>query len=308
MIPANRVRADRISFPFLGLAMAVLAFYAIIAVLVPPSPLRAAFAVAAFFAMGYSALALVAGDYLRLSAAEVFAFTVGLTILITSLSALAVSIIGIPITEFAVIIVGLPIGVITWIVRGPRMHPFHAARDFLRHFFDFSDYNRSEKGIAAALFAAVMATLVVLLAFSFLEYPENFSVGIAITGSDGKPGSLPRSFIRGEPQTIIVTVLANATAGSYLVRIRLIPENATGGDDPSPCDSGGTFHCIPPSSPLMFDSFAEYREPITLAARGTWTKSFSIALDAAGAFVVRFEVLDSRDQVKATNLLHVPVA
>src|SRR6267143_5685882 len=130
MMPEERPILEGTRFPYLKLAVVVLGLYAILAVVLPPNPYRSAVAIAAFFAMGYSTLALVAGEKLRLSAAEVLGFTVGLTILITSLSALAVSIIGIPITEFAVIIVGLPIGVITWLLRRPRAQPLVALVGF----------------------------------------------------------------------------------------------------------------------------------------------------------------------------------
>src|SRR5439155_1025636 len=85
-------------------------------------------------------------------------FTVGLTILITALSALAVSIVGIPITEFAVVIVGLPLAVIAFLLRRPATNPWMAFVDFVRRLFDFSDYTKGEKGVVAALYVAVVAS------------------------------------------------------------------------------------------------------------------------------------------------------
>src|SRR5256885_9299209 len=95
-------------FPFLGLAVAVLALHSIFAVVLPPSPIRSAVAIVAFFAMGYSLLTLIAGGRLRLNAAEVLAYTAGLTILLTSLSAPTGSLLGIPITEFPRLLIRLP--------------------------------------------------------------------------------------------------------------------------------------------------------------------------------------------------------
>ena len=294
MIPAERPAQEGTSFPFLGFAVGVLAVYAILAVVLPPSLLRSAVAIAAFFAMGYCTLALVAGGHLRLSAAEVLAYTVGLTILITSLSALAVSLIGIPITEFAVIIVGLPIGVITWLMRRPRSHPVVAVLGFVRRFFDFSDYSQSEKVIAFVLLGAISVALVIFLALAGLQTPDTLSVGLAIAGPSGTPKDLPRNLTVGQEQTIIVTALGNSAANSFVVRIRLIPANATGTE---------TFHPANGTSPLHFDAFAEYGEPITLGPRETWTKSFSLVIDSAGTFVLRFELVDTAGTVATFNRL-----
>src|SRR5439155_1009582 len=124
MLPAEKPRTSGASFPYLGLAVRVLALYAILAVVSPPSPIRSVVAIAAFFAMGYCALALIAGNRLPMSPAEILAFTVGLTIILTSVSALAVSIAHIPITEFAVVTIGLPIAVVAFLVRRPGGRPW----------------------------------------------------------------------------------------------------------------------------------------------------------------------------------------
>jgi len=278
-------------FPFLGMAVGVLGLYAFLAVLFPPHPLRSAVAIAAFFAMGYCTLALIAGTKLRLSAAEVLAFTVGLTILITSLSALTVSIIGIPITEFAVIIVGLPIGVIAWLLRRERSRLGIAVLEFGRGMFDFSDYSTAEKGIAAVLFASIVAALVVLLSLSGVLYPDQLSPAIAITGPDGP-------FVVGQPQNITVTVLGGSNSASYVVRIRLVPMNATGNE---------SFH--PPSqvSPLRLDPFAEYNETITIGAVSNWTKRFEIIIDVSGTYNLRFDLVDVSLTVLAATKLPVAV-
>jgi len=66
MIPSRGPRRGA-TFPYVGLAVAVLALYAIVAVTIPPNLYRSAIALAAFFAMGYCALALIAGGRLALS-------------------------------------------------------------------------------------------------------------------------------------------------------------------------------------------------------------------------------------------------
>jgi len=283
-------------FPFLGLAVAVLALHSIFAVVLPPSPIRSAVAIVAFFAMGYSLLTLIAGGRLRLNAAEVLAYTVGLTILLTSLSALTVSLIGIPITEFAVVIIGLPLSVVTWLTRRPRLHPRTALAGFGRRYFDFSEYSPGEKWIATALFAAIIGAVVFLLFLSVIEFPDRPSPGLAITGPDGTPQTLPTTFVIGQPKDIIVTGMGGPAPGSFVVQIRLIPANATGSE---------SFHNATQLSPLLLDPFAEYREPITLAAGGTWAKRFSIALTEAGVFDLYFDLIDGVGTVVASN--HIPV-
>src|SRR5207237_9935583 len=97
MVPSERPPTAGATFPYIGLAVAVLALYAILAVTMPLNPYRAAVALVAFFAMGYCTLGLVAGGVIPLSVAEILASTAGLTILITASAALAASVGGIPI-------------------------------------------------------------------------------------------------------------------------------------------------------------------------------------------------------------------
>src|SRR2546421_10974682 len=148
MIPLERPRVVGATFPYVGLSVAVLALDAMVAVTIPPDLFRSAPALAAFFAMGYCALALIAGGRLALSPAEILAFTVGLTILITSLSALAVSIVGIPITEFAVVIIGLPIGVVAFLMRRPATGPVEALVAFGGRLLDFPDHSPRDSAAA----------------------------------------------------------------------------------------------------------------------------------------------------------------
>jgi uncharacterized membrane protein len=281
MMPEERPILEGTRFPYLKLAVVVLGLYAILAVVLPPNPYRSAVAIAAFFAMGYSTLALVAGEKLRLSAAEVLGFT---------------SIIGIPITEFAVIIIGLPIGVVASLQRRQRGRPWAALTDFVRRLFDFSDYSTAEKGIAAVLLAGIMGSLVFLLSLSGVMYPDQLSPVIAITGRDGTPDSLPSSFLVGQAQNITITVLAGSNAASYVVQIRLIPKNATGNE---------SFHPASQISPLRLDPFAEYREPISLGPGTNWTKPFMIIIDAPGNFDLRFDLLDASLTVLASSKLPI---
>ena len=201
--PQGAVRS-KTPFPFVGLAVAVLLVHAILVALLPENPYRAAVALVALLAVGYCALALVAGRDLELSALEILAFSVVLTILITALSAIGVSLLGIPITVFAVVIVGLPMALLAWILRRPRLRSLLAVGEFARGLFDFSDYSRVEKGAAAVLLVAIAASLGVLL--SLTRSPPG-SPSRGRMGKRGvshtelrlarpKPSSFPRSAVR----------------------------------------------------------------------------------------------------------------
>src|SRR5437773_12335230 len=107
MLPAEKPRTSGASFPYIGLAVAVLALYALLAVVSPPSAIRSVVAIAAFFAMGYCALALIAGNRLPMSPAGILALTVGLAIMLTSVWALAPALSEIPIAGFALVTIGL---------------------------------------------------------------------------------------------------------------------------------------------------------------------------------------------------------
>src|SRR5437016_10915061 len=253
MVPSERPPAAGATFPYIGLAVAVLALYAILAVTMPLNPYRAAVALVAFFAMRYCTLGLAAGGRIPMSVAEILTFTVGLTLLITALSALVVSIVGIPITEFAVVIVGLPLAVIAFLLRRPATNPWMAFVDFVRRLFDFSDYTKGEKGVVAALYVAVVGAVVFLVSLANVHYPDAPSVGLALTGPDGTANSLNRSFVLGQPKSITVTVMGNDTASLYELRIRLVPLNATGTEP---------FHTVSTTSPLRMDAFGEFFEPI----------------------------------------------
>src|SRR3989454_9271695 len=170
MIPIPGARA-RTPFPYVGLATAILLLHAILVAVVPRNPYGAVFALAALFAVGYCTLALIVGATIRLSAAEILAFSTGLTIFITSLSALGVSILGIPITVFAVVIVGLPIALSASLVLRPRGNPLAAFTNFTRALLDFSDYSAAEKGAVAVLFAGIVAALVIFISLAAGHYP-----------------------------------------------------------------------------------------------------------------------------------------
>jgi len=307
------------TFPFVPLAVGVLVLHAILAVTYPRTVLRSILAIGAFFGMGYCVLALIVGGRVRMSAAEILAFTVGLTILVTSLSALAVSIIGIPITEFAVVILGLPIGFLTLLVRRAPGHPWRTSMDFFRRWLDFSDYSLTEKRIVALLFAGIIGALAAWVGLSAVQYPlPRLSMGIAITGADGRADSVPTNFTRGTAQTIAVYVLGNETpawpsqgSGSFVLRIRLVLANATGTEP---------FHMVPSTSPLQLDAFGQYNETITVEPRATWTRSFSINIAPSvtpcpkpgtgptePCYVLRFELLGLAGNVSIRSLASIVV-
>src|SRR5207247_10378790 len=160
MIPGPSPPGARPPFPYVGIGTAILMLHAILVAIFPPNPYRAALALVALFSMGYCALSLIVGREIRLSAPEILAFSTGLTIFITSLSALGVSILGIPITVFAVVIVGLPISIFAWLVQRPRGNPLAAFTDFTRLLFDLSAYSMVAKASSAARFSGVIADFV----------------------------------------------------------------------------------------------------------------------------------------------------
>jgi hypothetical protein len=297
------------TFPYVPLAVGVLVLHAVLAVTYPKTLLRSVLAIASFFGMGYCVLALISGGRIPMSAAEILAFTVGLTVLVTSLSALAVSIIGIPITEFAVVILGLPIGFLTLLLRHPARHPWTTTAGFLRRWLGFSEYSITEKRIAALLFAGILGALAAWVALSAVPYPNPSSMAIAISGLDGKVESLPTSFERGKAQTIVVYVLANATpawpdggAGSFTLRIRMVPANATGTEP---------FHRVPTASPIQLDAFGESSETIAVAPQSSWSKPFLISIapgvvpcptSPAPCYILRFELLGAAGNVISKSL------
>ena len=298
MIPGPSPQGARPPFPYIGIATAILMLHAILVAIFPPNPYRAALALAALFAMGYCALSLIVGREIRLSAAEILAFSTGLTIFITSLSALGVSILGIPITVFAVVIVGLPISIFAWLVQRPRGNPLAAFTDFTRLLFDLSDYSRVEKGVAAVLFAGIIAALVIFISLAVVHYPGELSPGLAILAPDGTTNISTR-FVQGQPQDIVVSALGGSTAGAFSVRIRLIPTNAVGNE---------TFHAVFQTSPLRMDAFAEYDVSIILGSRETWMQRFSISIEQTGVFYLNFALLDATSTVVTENLLRVMVS
>src|SRR2546430_491264 len=202
MIPLERPRVVGATFPYVGLAVAVLALYAIVAVTIPPNLYRSAIAVAAFFAMGYCALAII-------------------------------------------------------------------------------------------------GALGVFISIAGIGYPDPHTAALGIDGPYGSGGTLdplPYTFVRGTAHRIVVTVLGNATPGSFGVRIRLVPLNATGTEP---------FHSVPTTFPLALDEFAEHRDSITVAAEGRWTNLYSIAIDPVGNFTLRFDLLDSSNRAIAGA--HLPI-
>src|SRR2546422_976365 len=211
MIPISGVRA-KTPFPYVGLATAVLLLHAILVAVVPPNPYRAVFALAALFAVGYCTLALIVGATIRLSAAEILAFSTGLTIFITSLSALGVSILGIPITVFAVVIVGLPIALSASLVLRPRGNPVTAFTNFTRALLDFSDYSAAEKGAVAVLFAGIVAALVIFVSLAAVHYPCELSPRPGIA-APARTANITTSFNQSQPQDIVASVFGGSPPG-----------------------------------------------------------------------------------------------
>lgn len=286
-------------FPFVGLGLPILMLYAVVVIFLPPGPYRTAVATAALFATGYCALAVVVGRSFALSSSEVLAFTVGLTILIAALSGLAVSLLGIPITEYSILIVGLPTAFVAWYSRRSHGSSRRSILAPLRRQFEFPGYSRLEKGVIGALLAAIAVALVVFISLSGVFYPDRLSPGLALTGLDGTAASLPTSFVQGVAQGVVVSALGGSSGGTFEIRIGLIPTNATGNE---------TFHAVSCGPPVQLDPFAECVLPITLGAGETWTQEILISIAATGSYRVQFELLDASFTTLAKNLLPVTVA
>src|SRR6266540_3302664 len=274
MILDGKPRPPTTPFPFVGLAFASLIAYTILLTAVPPNPYRSAVAIVALFATGYCTLALIVGTSFRLSAPEVLAFSV----------------------DLAIVIVGLPIGFAAWYLRRSHLGAGTALRASIRRVFDFSDYSGAERLVIGVLLGAIAISLALLISLSGVLYPDRLSPGLAIAGPDGSVGTLPTSFVRGVAQDVAVSALGGSTSGSYEVRVRLIPSNATG---------NATFHAATPGPPIRMDAYAEYVVPITLEAQGTWNQTLSISIESLGNFDLRFELVDSLASVVATARLPV---
>jgi len=137
---------------------------------------------------------------------------------------------------------------------------------------------------------------VALLFLSTILVPPVLSPGLTIAGPDGTPASLPTSFVVSQPREITVTALGGSSTEVFNFRIRLVPMNATGSEP---------FHPIPFGSPLRMDPFAEYALQITIPAERPWTQLWTIAIETAGTYHVRFELLDAKAVVVAANTLPV---
>jgi len=252
--------------------------------------------------MGYCALAVIARGHVRLTSAEVLGFTVGLGVLVTGVSALAISIVGIGITQFVVVFIGLPLGIVSYLLRRPEEAAGRSLGVFLRTWFDFSDYSRGERAVATALLVLIAVAAAAFVGLYAVQYPDQTSMALAITGPNGSP-NVTRDFSRGVMQAVEVYVLANATPGSspFTVRVRLVPWNATGNE---------SFHAVSATNrSFHLDAFAEYRESnIVVAPQGSQRLPYAIAVDSIGSFRLRFDLLNSQDRTLATNYLSIVVA
>jgi len=205
--------------------------------------------------------------------------------------------------------IGLPIAVIAFLVRRPGGRPWASAVAYAKGLFDFSDYSTGEKGVVAALFIAIVGATAFLLSTASLQFPVEHQIAFGITGPDGTANSLPppRSFASREPKNLTLTALGNATSATFTLRIRLVPMNARGNE---------TYVRIPASSVLHFDAtvlgngslaYGEYTESIFLPTEGTWTKTFSILVDAtSGTFFLTFTLLAASNS-KLVREVSLPV-
>jgi hypothetical protein len=272
-------------FPHVRVAFLVLVADAILFIATPPNPIRSIFSVAALLATGYCALDLFVGTQSQFRLPEILAYSVGLGILATGGSALVMWAFGIPFTEATVLFLGLPIGLLAMLGTPPM--PRRGVMRTLAALDDLPGYSRGERTATRILVVAAMVSLAVLVSVAFVEVPSTVSPGLAITGTDGTPDSLPLAWEAGEPRSLLVTVFGGREAASLSVRIRLAPANATGSE---------MYHAVAWAGwneALRVDALGEAAGPVSVAPRGKVTQRLGLVLEAAGEFEVRFELVGS---------------
>src|SRR5439155_22496982 len=110
-----------------------------------------------------------------------------------------------------------------------------------------------------------------------------------------------------ERKHLPLSALGNATSATFPLRIRIVPMNAKGNE---------TYVRMPASSVLRFDAtvlgnsslaYGEYTESIFLPTEGTWTKTYSILVDAtSGTFFLTFSLLTASNS-KLVREVSLPV-
>ncbi len=304
--PENEIGNQDQGRPFsLPHVLAALGFILIYAILVATGlfpPLRSIIGVFALLAIGYSTLALIAGDALEITLGETIAFTVGLTIVVAATSALLVSALGTPITEYAILLLGTPVALLAVLRAAVRKSFRSSLLRHLRKLLDFSEYRPAEKVVAWALFGAIIVVLAIFISLAGLRVPDEQSPALAILGPDGTPASLPRLFDQGQPREIVITVLGGSGNEDFELRVRLtLPELST--EDIVLI----AFHQVTWTNPLTLNASAEARKDIQVAAGGTWKESISLVIDDQGSFDLRFDLLTSSNTVVVSNRLPISV-
>ena len=287
-------------FRFVRLALLVIVIHTLLVLATPPNPIQGAFAIGVLLAAGYCALSLVLRQSVSLSHPELLALVAGFSILTVTGAALLVSTLGIPFDLLIIDSVGLPVGVLAslevpW--HGPTLRGTAA---FLSGLMDLRDYSRTERATARTLVAAIFVmTIVVLVTVYGTTYPDSLSAGIAITGADGTPLSLPTRFTVDEPQEINVTAFGGSTTENVTVAVQLIPTNATG---------NGTVHPILWDTLIQLDPYGEARTAVTLEARGTWNERVTISVTTPGNFWLRFLLIESASAAPRVSQFAISVA
>jgi len=269
-------------FRHVRLAFLVLLIDAALFVLTPPNPARSFFGVAALLATGYCALDLLVGTNDRLRLPEIAAFSVGLGILVTGAAALVMWGFGVPLTEGTILLFGLPIALLAMLGTPPA--PRRRVVEAVAALDDLPGYTAREKLAGRALLVAVFVALAVVVGMAFVEVPDTLSPGLALTGPNGTPESLPQVFPLGSMRNVTVSVFGGAAAGQYELRIRLVPATATGGE---------VYHSVPWtgwSQPLLMDSLAEATITVVTTAGGTVENRLEVVLLSVGEYDLRFEV------------------
>ncbi len=252
--------------------------------------------VAAIFATGYCALAIIAGGSLRLTLAESLALSVGLAVLIVGVVALVLSVAQIPITDIAVDIPGVPLGFFAVFQAAATRRIRSSFGYHLRQILDFSDYRPAERIVMATLFVVVLIVLGIFISLTMVSLPSTQSPALAIVGPDGTPASLPTSCSRGVVKFFNVTVMGGTSGGTFVLRIRLTGQNVT-----QQAFQSAPFTVLPWDMPLPLSPFTESRTGVMVSLDGSWNDTVSFVIITQGSYYLWIDLLSSTSIVVASN-------
>ncbi len=273
-------------------AFLVIVGYAGVALLTGPNIMRSVIGVAAVFAMGYCAFSLIRGATLRLTIVEKIAMSSGLAIVLTTASALLSSALGMPISDISILLLAVPIGALAILNAARTRDSGVQIPATVRNILDFSEYQRGEKIVIVTLLAAISVALAALLLVALITVPDTLSSGIAITGPDGTPASLPTNVTRGTTTTFNVTILGGSSPGDFTLRMRLTLSNATGGI---------VYHQIAWAYPVTLNASSETSKTVTVDSGSTRIETVSFIIDDPGTYIISLDLVSSVSVIASSH-------